>query len=253
VKRLGFLRVFAHPSVLPLAISTFISIAGPGGVAEISLHAPVVANLPTTFDAPLVVAPPSEPMVLVLHRVPAHTPSDVPDQPIAPLLDPQLPGDQSEPATQTSPVTPEALETQIPEPAPAASPDHAEGAVPEVPAAPPTDTGDEPAPPPADEPDGDAGDETGNDEGADTGEPDGDGDGNDDGAGDDEPVCDPPGTGPEPHDGVPPGHDKNDDGTDDRCQEDGEESDQDSCHSNGNSNGNGNGHDQDGDGVRPLR
>jgi hypothetical protein len=62
-------------------------------------------------------------------------------------------------------------------------------------------------------------------------------------------VCDPPGNGPDPHSGVPPGHDQNNDGIDDRCQEDGEEGDQDGCHSNGNGNGNGNGHDQDGDGV----
>ncbi len=37
---------------------------------------------------------------------------------------------------------------------------------------------------------------------------------------DGEAECDPPGTGPEPHEGVPPGHDQNGDGIDDRCQED---------------------------------
>ena len=202
MKWLGVLKVLAHPSLLPLTISTFISIAGPGGVAEISRHAPAIANVPT-LEAPIVVAPPSEPVILVLRRVPPQAP--VTFQTCRSRL----------PSTLNSrPPRPHRI-LRRPDPA---STDESADAVPEVTTASPTDASSEPTPPPVDDP-SNGGDDTGNGGGNDNGEPSGDGEENPDGSGGDEPVCDPPGTGPGPHGGVPPGHDQNGDGIDDRCQD----------------------------------
>jgi hypothetical protein len=218
MKWLGMIKVVGHPSLLPLAISTFISIAGPGGVAEISRHAPAVATLPTTFDAPLVVAPPSEPLVLVLRPVP-HQPGNnvAPVEPAATFLHAETPGEQTEPVTEISIVSDQFTSPDNPQPEPVVPAD--EAGVTE-PVAPPIDEGEDPAQPPVHEPSGDAGNDPGNDEGDTGGGTGDDGIGDDGSDGDsDEPVCDPPGTGPAPHEGVPPGHDQNGDGIDDRCQD----------------------------------
>ena len=218
MKWLGMIKVVGHPSLLPLAISTFISIAGPGGVAEIGLRAPSVANLPTTFDAPLVVAPPSEPLVLVLRPVP-HQPGNnvAPVELAATFLHAETPGDQTEPVTEISIVSDQFTSPDNPQPEPVVPAD--EAGVTE-PVAPPIDEGDDPAQPPVDEPSGDTGNDPGNDEGDPGDGTDDDSIGDDGSDGDsDEPVCDPPGTGPEPHEGVPPGHDQDGDGIDDRCQD----------------------------------
>lgn len=214
MKWLGVLKFFAHPSLLPLAISTFISIAGPGGVAEISRHAPVVATVPT-IDAPHVVAAPSEPLILVLRPVSPQTPPDTtsPAAPTAPVLNTQSSHDLRTLASETPPVSDGDGQPEVPDaaPVPVAST--------EVPEDPPTNSGDESVPPVPEEPDDPIGDDTEVPGGDDSSAPDGNDDQDGDSSGDDQPVCDPPGNGPDPHDGVPPGHDQNDDGIDDRCQD----------------------------------
>jgi hypothetical protein len=224
MKWLGVLKFFAHPSLLPLAVSTFVSIAGPGGVAEISRHAPVVASVPT-IDAPHVAAAPSEPLVLVLRPVSPQIPPDAtsPEAPTAAILVTQAPDDGLPPVTETSPVPDSGGEPAILDAGPVAVD---ATAVPENPT-PRSDV--ESAPPASQGPDDFNGDDTEVPGRDDSGGPDGgdeqDGDSSgddssgDDSSGDQQPVCDPPGNGPDPHDGVPPGHDQNDDGIDDRCQD----------------------------------
>src|SRR6266542_2620787 len=221
-------KVLAHPSLLPIVLATFVSVAGPGGIAEFGRNmptGPIVAVAPDSQPT-LLSEQPDALLVRVVHEqiapvgpvVEAETPQPAGtegvvaatgsdeasagtegDQQIAPAGEPdQQPPEIGDPAAD--PNTPEQ---------PATDPgDNGTGGG----AGDPRDDGDQPADddgsvsPPQD--DGNSGEEP----------PDGDSSGNgtdDTGEG----ACDIPGNGHEKHD-VEPGHDKNDDGIDDRWQRD---------------------------------
>jgi hypothetical protein len=221
-------KVLVHPALLPISLATFISVAGPGGFAEIGHHVNAVPTVTVTPDNPPAI--PNPPLfVSVVHE---STPLAA-----APLTEPEAPSvfeiaDESPSAAAEAPATlNEVTETapQINEsPAPDVPPVQDDEPItlptlPEAPVVTPADDG------PSDDETGDAGDDGDppGDDNPDPGTPPED----DEGTGEEDPgdgevdngddvQCDPPGTGPEPHDGVPPGHDQNGDGIDDRCQDD---------------------------------
>jgi hypothetical protein len=227
----GF-KMLAHPSLLPIALATFISVAGPGGFAEIGRHVSAVPTVTVTPESPPIV--PNTSAVLV-RQVNDELPA-VAEPPVEHIVateleisdEPQFGPPAEAPVTHEVALAP----TEVPEPTiqPVGTDTPT---VPDVEPVVVPGTPEEPAGSPSDEtpsedgtgdagdndelPDGDGGPESPPDEGEDPGE--GEPGEDDPGDGGDEVQCDPPGNGPHPHDGVPPGHDQNGDGIDDRCQD----------------------------------
>src|SRR5439155_22421224 len=63
-------NALAHPSLLPIALATFVSVAGPGGIAEFGRNMPPGAIVAVAPENPLVLAnePPPVPLVRVVHE-----------------------------------------------------------------------------------------------------------------------------------------------------------------------------------------
>jgi len=210
---LSIVRTFGHASLLPLAVATFVSVAGPGGFAEIGRDVTGVPTLAVVSESAPVVA--DEQLALLVSAIHAEPPAAVLEvgapeavkNPIESLSTETVAADTPEEVVSTVQV-PEEVTQPAPPDAPPAQDDEpvVDPGTPEQPADSPPEDGSEDA--------GDTGDTPPAD---DTGS--GDPPADIPGDGTDEPVCDPPGTGPAPHDGVPPGHDQNGDGIDDRCQE----------------------------------
>jgi hypothetical protein len=222
-------KMLVHPAVLPITLATFVSVAGPGGFAEIGRHVSAVPTVTVTPAGPPTIPNPPALLVRVVHD---ETPAVA-----APAVEPDVPelaeiADEPLGAADEAPTVIEVSAQTIQPPAPDVPSVHddepmVDPSTPEEPAEDPTDGGsaDDGAGDVSDNGDPPDDDDTGTsdppEDDPDIGAPD---DAADDGSdGSDEAECDPPGTGPEPHEGVPPGHDQNGDGIDDRCQEDGSE------------------------------
>jgi len=269
-------NALAHPSLLPIALATFVSVAGPGGIAEFGRNMPSGAIVAVAPENPLVLANEPSPALLV-RAVHEQTPDSV-----GPAVDAEAP-----PPAETDEVIAPSHEVSGTNEAPIASDDHGQTVATAEPVVAPTDIGQPPAgantpEQPADDPadNGGGGDgNTGNDvdqpvdndppssppddnggageepPDGDSGEQPSDGAGEGDTTGDPgEGTCDVPGNGHDKHD-VEPGHDKNNDGIDDRCQPD-EGDNEDLVDGECDVPGNGHdkhsvepGHDKDGDGV----
>src|SRR5438034_3692516 len=80
-------NALAHPSLLPIALATFVSVAGPGGIAEFGRNMPSGAIVAVAPENPLVLANEPSPALLV-RAVHEQTPA-----PLAPgdLACPPLP------------------------------------------------------------------------------------------------------------------------------------------------------------------
>ena len=232
-------KALAHPSLLPIALATFVSVAGPGGVAEFGRNMPPGSIVAVAPENAVVLAnePPPVPLVRVVHE---QTPA-----PVGPIINSEAPPVEIEEA-----ITPSNEVTGTDE-ALVASEDYTHTIPTAEPVEPPPDSGEPPAgantrEQPADDPadngagggDGNTGGEVDqpvdndppssppNDGGSgeepsdgDSGEQPSDRGSEGDATGDPgEGTCDVPGNGHEKHD-VEPGHDKNNDGIDDRCQQ----------------------------------
>jgi len=261
-------KMLGHPSLLPIVLAMFVTVAGPGGVAELGHNMPadpIVAVAPNTPSAPA-----DEHTDVLLVRV-------VHETGLASV------GPVGEAETSKPAETEELVATALADPSgtdqgPAGIQDHQQITPGAEPDQRPPDAGDPPDvsnPPdqPADDPAdntgggaGDAGDDADHpadddapsdsppqDEGG-AGEEPPDGNRGDNGtgnAGGD--ACDVPGNGHDKHD-VEPGHDKNNDGIDDRCEPDqggdeGTADDQCDVPGNGHNHPVEPGHDKDGDGT----
>jgi hypothetical protein len=223
-------KMIVHPAMLPITLATFISVAGPGGFAEIGQRVSAVPTVTVTPDSPPAITNPPAFLVRVVHEEATTV--------AAPTIEPDLPSaldiaDESLGAVDEAPDTPDEALMTIEVPASTTQPDEPDNGPVVVPS-----TAEEPADTPSDgdtvdDGAGDVGNDGDPTEDDDTGSGDpsednddvgednpGDGDAGNGSDGADEADCDPPGTGPDPHGGVPPGHDQNGDGIDDRCQED---------------------------------
>jgi hypothetical protein len=225
-------KMLVHPAMLPVTLATFVSVAGPGGFAEIGRQVAAVPTVTVTPDSSPAITNPPAFLVRVVHE---ETPAVA-----APAIDPDLPSeleitDESLGLAAEAPDTPdegfmtsEVPPSTTPPDEPDTSPEDDNGPVvvpstPQEPAdtPPDADTVDDGADDVGDDGDPPNDDDTGNPpaDDDDVGEDDpGDGDVGDGADDTDEADCDPPGNGPDPHEGVPPGHDQNGDGIDDRCQ-----------------------------------
>src|SRR5947208_211316 len=69
-------KALAHPSLLPIALATFVSVAGPGGIAEFGRSVPTGSIVAVAPETPLVLAnePRPAPLVRVAHE---QTPASV--------------------------------------------------------------------------------------------------------------------------------------------------------------------------------
>src|SRR5438132_12789562 len=230
-------KMLAHPSLLPIAVATFVTMAGPGGVAEFGrtiTPGPIVAAAPESPRIPV-----SEHPAALLVRV-VHEPGPAP---VAPVVEAETPqptrteevaseavnlsaNDQASADNQHDPQISPAAEVNQQPPAiggPLVGPDTPQHAADDRAdngggggAGDAGNDGDQPAdeddgsvtPPPNN---GGAGEEPSGGNGGDT-----TGDSGDTG----EDASDVPGNGQDKHP-VEPGHDKNNDGVDDRCQQNG--------------------------------
>ena len=234
-------NALAHPSLLPIALATFVSVAGPGGIAEFGRNMPSGAIVAVAPENPLVLANEPSPALLV-RAVHEQTPASV-----GPVVDAGAP-----PPAETDKVIAPSNEVSGTNETPIASDDHGQTVATAEPVVAPTAIGQPPAgantpEQPADDPadnggggDGNTGDDVDQpvdndppssppDDNGGAGEAPSDGDSGEqpsDGASEGdttrdpgEGTCDVPGNGHDKHD-VEPGHDKNNDGIDDRCQPD---------------------------------
>jgi hypothetical protein len=221
-------KILAQPALLPVALATFVSLAGPGGIAEISHNVTAVPTVVVTTDSPTFVAsvhsgalliqveerpssiapvfeteppsaPPTEEVVSTVSQAPGAGGGEAITQDTGPSAPAPEPVDGGEPTTDSN--TPSQ---------PAATPnDSPDG---DTPASPVTDPQAPPDGNPEPENPADDGDKVGDQPPADDG-------GDDVGDPTNEGPCDVPGNGHDKHE-VEPGHDKNNDGIDDRCQQD---------------------------------
>ena len=264
----------AHPSLLPIALATFVSVAGPGGVAEIGRNMPSGSIVAVAPQNPAVLA--NEPSPALLVRV-VHEQMSSSVGPVIDVLPPTAEEEVIAPSNEVSHTDEASIASDdsgqtVPTAEPVEqSPDSrsppAVSNPTEQPADDPADNGagggdgdaggavdqpvddDPPSSPPNDE--GGAGEEPSDGGG---GEQPSDEPGEGDTTGDPgEGTCDVPGNGRDKHD-IEPGHDKNDDGVDDRCQPDERDSEEPDpeCDVPGNEHDKHPvepGHDKDGDGV----
>src|SRR2546428_727342 len=210
-------KALAHPSLLPIALATFVSVAGPGGIAEFGRSVPTGSIVAVAPETPLVLA--NEPRPAPLGRV-AHeqTPASV-----GPVIAAERTPLATEEVIDPSHELTGTDEVSMP------SDDHGQTAPNSITVEVPTEDGDEGTV--ADEcevqgnghdkHDVEPGHDKNNDGIDDRCEPD---EGGDEGTADDQ--CDVPGNGHDDHP-VEPGHDKDGDGIDNRCQQndDGENND----------------------------
>src|SRR5438445_12585222 len=78
-------NALAHPSLLPIALATFVSVAGPGGIAEFGRNMPSGAIVAVAPENPLVLANEPSPALLV-RPVHKQTPASV-----GPVVDAEAP------------------------------------------------------------------------------------------------------------------------------------------------------------------
>ena len=72
---LSTLKVFGHPSLVPVVVATFVSVFGPGGFAEIGRDGTAVPTVAVVPDSPSVVT--DERPALVVSAIHAETPAAV--------------------------------------------------------------------------------------------------------------------------------------------------------------------------------
>src|SRR3990172_2009321 len=111
------LKLLAHPSLLPLALSAFISVAGPGGVAEIGRHGGVIPSVVVVEDGPG--APPSQPIVFVLRDVTAVRPGETTPDTGNVFETPGAPNDPAGAADEAARTFPPMADDGVAEPQPA--------------------------------------------------------------------------------------------------------------------------------------
>jgi hypothetical protein len=223
-------KVLAHPSLLPIALATFVSVAGPGGIAEFG------SNMPT---GTIVAVAPESPPALVSEQPDALLVRVVLEQtaPVGPVVEAETPQTSGTEELVATAGDASATDERVagtegdPQIAPALEPDQqspdsgdppADSNTPEQPEDNPNNTGGGAgdAGDDGDQPADDGGSVTPPQDDGNAGEEPRDGDSGGNGTDDtSEGACDIPGNGHEKQD-LEPGHDKNNDGIDDRCQQD---------------------------------
>src|SRR3989442_514469 len=127
-------KALAHPSLLPIALATFVSVAGPGGIAEFGRNMPSGAIVAVAPENPLVLANEPSPALLVraVHEQTAAS--------VGPVVDAEAP-----PPAETDEVIAPSNEVSGTNETPIASDDDGQTVATAEPVVAPTDIGQPPA------------------------------------------------------------------------------------------------------------